>query len=73
MSEVSKTAALPAVKPKPLIGDGSGRYRILIVGNSGTLSFTNPHIREQNKLNRMDSALFSLRGRLGFIIQGLER
>ncbi|KAF9653303.1 hypothetical protein BDM02DRAFT_3087445 [Thelephora ganbajun] len=28
--------ASPVARLKPLIGDGSGRYRILIVGNSGT-------------------------------------
>ena len=37
MSDVPTTIALPAARPKPLIGDGSGRYRICIVGNSGAL------------------------------------
>lgn len=31
------TTAHSPVRPKPLIGDGTGRYRILIVGNSGAL------------------------------------
>ena len=37
MSDVPTATALPVARSKPLIGDGSGRYRILIVGNSGTL------------------------------------
>ena len=45
MSDVPVTAAHPAARSKPLIGDGSGRYRILIIGNSGTL-LPRVHTRE---------------------------
>lgn len=36
MSGIPTTTAPAAARLKPLIGDGFGRYRILIVGNSGT-------------------------------------
>lgn len=37
MPDAPTTTALHAARSRPLIGDGFGRYKILIVGNSGAL------------------------------------
>ena len=46
MLDVPATTMTLAARSKPLIGDGSGRYRILIIGNSGTL-LTRARMREK--------------------------
>ena len=71
MPDVLTATASPSARPKPLIGDGSGRYKILIVGNSGTL-LLQTHTREwRTEVNDLSSLPFLLS--LWSIVQAPER